>query len=241
MIAKLNRNRVRFIVPAAALAAALFLAQAVPAQMCNAEAHDWVKANRAELPKSYDEFTRFPLNYRQAIYSVLDAKTRSGLWQAQLELALQRDDLTEAQRDVLLEAVQLATPEFFATAKNRRTRSYRQLVQSVDEFEKRAREAFGAEKAAELFGRLGPADLDFVVVDRRVAQSETGGVRGTNSAILVSAPLCSCSTDSDWCNNASHCKSGGCTVVRDECGSWWIYDCNGLCHVNGTTGIDIKQ
>ncbi len=149
--------------------------------------------------------------------------------------ALQREDLTEAQRDVLFEAVQLATPETFAAAKNRRERS--RALRQVEEFDKRARAAFG-EKAGELFGRLGPADLEFLVVDRREAQSTKQGVRGVNSALLTTAPpLCSCSTDSDWCNNASHCVSGGCTLVRDECGTWWIYDCNGLCHVNGTTEI----
>ena len=235
---RLSRNRVRFFVPAVAFAAALLLAQAAPAQMCNAEAHDWVKAHSNELPKSYEELTRFPLNYRQAIYTALDAETRSGLWQAQLELALQREDLTDAQRDVLLEAVQIATPETFAAAKNRRERS--RVLRQVEDFDKRARAAFG-EKAVDLFGRLGPADLEFLVVDHRQAQSTTEGqgVRGVNSALT--APLCSCSTDSDWCNNASHCVSGGCTLVRDECGTFWAYDCNGQCIVNGTTLIEINR
>ncbi len=48
---RLSRNRVRFFVPAVAFAAVLLLAQAAPAQMCNAEAHNWVKAHRNELPQ----------------------------------------------------------------------------------------------------------------------------------------------------------------------------------------------
>jgi hypothetical protein len=227
----MNKN---VLLVVAILLAALGSTQAASAQLCNAEAHSWVAAHRSELPKTFEELSRLPLNVRRAVYGALEPESRSQLWQRQLELALQSEDLTEAQRDVVLEAMQLATSDTFAALLQRQGPRQRQVLLQIAGLEKRAREAFG-NKAAELFGRIGPADMDFVVVGRRDAQASTPGIQ--ESSALASTPLCSCSTDSDWCDHAAHCASGGCTLVRDECGTFWAYDCNGLCQLNATTLI----
>jgi hypothetical protein len=198
------------------------------AQLCNAEAHRWVDSHREALPRTYQEFTRFPLNYRRAIYSVFDAKKRSELWQSQLELALQREDLTDNQRDVLMEAIQLATPEMFATIKNRQHWSHRQTKQNIAELEKRARLAFGNAKAGEIFGRIGPADLEVV----RMHAEASPGLKLAGDFQQTAMAGCSCSDVSDYCNSAFNCGAGGCTTIRDECGTLWTYDCDGQCQIN---------
>lgn len=203
------------------------LPQVAPAQLCNAEAYKWVDSHRSELPRSFDEISSFPLNYRRAIYSNLEAGDRAQLWQEQFERALQNQDLTETQRKVLLDAIQLVTPELLRAMKSRRGGAYSQAKRLVVEFEKEAREAFGNSGAGDLFGRIGPAD------------TETGIIRLRDHANLnkelASAVGCSCSDASDYCSSAFNCASGGCTLIRDECGTLWTYDCDGQCQSNSLT------
>jgi len=207
------------------LSLSLLLPQGVSAQMCNAEAYNWVDSHRAELPHTYDEISEFPLGYRKAIYSALAAETRAQLWQEQFERFLQSENLAEAQREVLLEAIELATPELFSAMKDRSHRGFVQARQRLAEFEKRARETFGNEVTGDLFGRIGPADIEIGIIKPR-------GVAKFQSSATLSAG-CSCSTVSDYCSSAFHCVSGGCIVIRNECGTFWTYDCNGQCQTNG--------
>lgn len=205
------------------LAIAVALATlAVPASaqnLCNAAAHAWVKQNRENLPKSYKEIVSFPLNYRRAIYSALPAATRSKLWRTQLELALQREDLTNYQRSVLLEGVQLATSEIFDVARDPDHWSYRQMQEHLASFEQRVREAFAHEDALAIFAQLGPAERD----------DSTGGLRVQFEGLLAEEPACSCADQSDYCNSGFNCRQGGCIRIADECGTFWTYDCDGLC------------
>ena len=43
------------------------------------------------------------------------------------------------------------------------------------------------------------------------------------------AAKCSCATDSDWCWNNTKCRSGGCTIQKDQCGTFGTYHCDGRC------------
>ena len=132
-----------FLIALALLTINLALPQAASAQLCNAEAYNWVNTHQADLPRTYADFSQFPLNYRRAIYSILDSRERSQLWQEQLEKILQRDNLTDRQRDVVLEAIQLATPELFASVKDLENPDRNNTLRRLKDFEKRADKAFG--------------------------------------------------------------------------------------------------
>jgi hypothetical protein len=201
------------------------LPQASFAQLCNAEAHSWVEAHRSDLPRTYEDFSRFPLNYRKAIYSILSPDERAMLWQDQFERLLGRSGLTAEQRDVVAEAIQLATPEVFASLRERTPSGTKlRYRQRLAELARQAESVFGKEDAGSLFATLGPSDLEFGIM-RQPASGDRSGVQKSVG--------CSCSTVSDYCSSAFHCSGGtGCVLIRDECGTFWTYDCNGQCVVN---------
>lgn len=188
------------------------------AQECNGEARRWVMEQGVKLPRTYDGISQFPLNYRKAIYATLGPETRSLLWQQHLELYLAEnsDNLSEAQRDALLEAIQLTTPDTFRMAKDKDNRRYRQIQQRVSAFEERARAAFGAEAGA-IFATLGPSG-EVVPGQRSIQQKYV-------------TPYCNCSDQSDYCDDWGRgvCNLGGCVKRPEECGTLWIFDCDGLC------------
>jgi hypothetical protein len=225
-------QRVWFVASIFVFTICLIVPQGASAQLCNAEAHEWVDAHKSEIPRTLDGLSRFPLNYRRAIYSALTPEERSRLWQEQFERILERDDLTDNQRDVVLEAIQLATPDLFSSLKNRHNPARLQDRERVAAFEKKAREVFGKTGAGDLFARIGPADVEYGVIrPRGTAPIEKG---------LEKAAGCSCSDSSDYCSSAFNCQSGGCTLIRDECGTLWTYDCDGQCQSNATVSVDVK-
>jgi hypothetical protein len=80
------------------------------------------------------------------------------------------------------------------------------LSDELQRLEEASKRAFGDEAGA-LIATLGPPDAE-----SRVA----GG-------------LCSCATDSDWCESGSECRRTGCRIDPDSCGTFWAFDCNGHC------------
>ncbi|WP_367123534.1 bacteriocin fulvocin C-related protein [Streptomyces phytohabitans] len=71
--------------------------------------------------------------------------------------------------------------------------------------EESAEAAFGKEETGALLARLGPPDT------------------------AAGPPAyCFCATESDYCSTGS-CHRGGCTIVEEDCGSLYAYDCNGQC------------
>lgn len=190
------------------------------AQRCNSEARQWVEAvKETRLPQTYEEISRFPVNYRRAIYSTFSPERKSALWRTHLERHLEATKLTGEQRDVLLEALQLATPDTFAAAVDPRHWKSRQLRQGLTELHARALSAFG-DRAEDVFATLGPPTADKET--HLKASTEVGGLA-----------YCNCSEQDDYCDNwgRGYCKEGGCRVIEDECGTFWMFRCDGLCSV----------
>jgi hypothetical protein len=193
---------------------------------CNGEARAWVAAQGRNLPRTYEEISTFPVNYRRAIYTALLPEEKSALWQQQLELHLSQDRWTQEQRDTLLEAIQLATPDTFAVVKDKQNWRYRQMIQQIEQLESRARAVFGHDEAAAIFGVLGPVESEVT------RQSDSPSQRGLITAPMATSTAgtaCSCSDRSDYCNSAYNCTLGGCNTIADECGTFWSYTCDGLC------------
>ncbi|HEX6903000.1 MAG TPA: bacteriocin fulvocin C-related protein [Thermoanaerobaculia bacterium] len=211
-------------------------------RICRSEAHEWAAANRGNLPQTYEELSVMPLAYRRAAYAALPAAAKSRIWRTQLERVLEMEtELTPAQKALLLEAVQLATPDTFAATRDRSSLKYRQMRSRVESLETRAKEAFGADRAARIFARIGPADTDTLYfIDRQKAEAIVPGlqmVEELTSGQQQPAPDtgCSCSDASDYCSSGFNCTGGGCIRISDECGTFWTYDCDGSCKVNAAT------
>lgn len=161
----------------------------------------WVQENVEELPASYAELIRYPMAYRQAIYARYSPELKSRMWQSQFEAYLgSHPALSSEQAALLHRAAGLVTPALFES-----TRSDA-LLAEVEGLKGAMVAAFGLEEARSLIGQIGPSD-------------------GSNLQYR-----CSCATASDYCPAGKRCARGGCEEVRRNCGTFLLYDCDGLCN-----------
>jgi len=201
------RNRaLPLLCAACGLAAILSLASAparaaAPQPEC-AAADAWVNAHRSELPTSYEALGKYSAEYRRAIVAALDPGSQSQLWRTQFERSLAAADLTAEQRGILREAIELASPDFFAKPD----------LEEISHLMVRAIQAFGAERANQIFVELGSAAPGAVVV----------------------TPACPCATaPGDTCGTNKYCDDTAvCNPSSRGCGPGGVYACNGMCANN---------
>ncbi|HEY6320780.1 MAG TPA: bacteriocin fulvocin C-related protein [Thermoanaerobaculia bacterium] len=172
----------------------------------------------ADLPKTYDAISTYPVDLRRAIFRTATPQARAELWTTQLQRILaERSNLTPAQVDVIQRALVLMTPELFA-ASGSGSNSPRAHEADLAALEREIRAAFEPAQAAGIFAVLGKSDSGLggsVLVHKGVP-------------IVPDGIQCSCSTDSDWCSGAYSCWGANCDQ-SGGCGTLWLYTCNGLC------------
>ncbi len=178
----------------------------------------WASAPVETLPQSYEEISALPINDRKAVYHRLSPEEQSKLRRSHISRHLD-SSLSSAQRKVLEEGIGLVSPALFSTAKARHSKEYSKLVRRVSAFENKAIKTLGFEKAREIFAKIGMDEP--LSNDDRSAESQQKNLG------------CSCSGISDYCNDAYHCDTGACTVIKDECGTFWTYHCDGSCYRDG--------
>lgn len=183
----------------------------------------WVEQNIDQLPREYQQIIELPLLHRKAVYHTLKTSERLDLWKTQWERALQRTDLSEPQRAVLLEALQL-TESDLASLDARGGWRYDRALSARDDFEKRASQVFDRAEMRRLFAQIGPVAAQKVWIVDEFAVGSSGNLART-------AEACSCSSSSDYCPDGYGCgtDSDGCNTIPDECGTFWTYDCDGEC------------
>jgi hypothetical protein len=155
--------------------------------------------------EAYREFVALPIKDRRMAYGQLSAERKSFFWRQHLTTCL-RDlkNLTQEQKNLILEGISLATPEWFGTPTQ--TSEWETKVgESLRSFDQRIRSAFSRKDGAKTFAQIGPTTLE---------NDQT--------------PTCQCSTISDWCWWRTYCKGGGC-YWTDGCGTFGWYGCTGMC------------
>ncbi|MFF3437594.1 bacteriocin fulvocin C-related protein [Streptosporangium sp. NPDC002721] len=147
------------------------------------------------------------MEYRQAIFSSLSPKSRSGLWVEHLKnYRTSHGELSEKQISIIDRATALLSSEStFIQGRgldtDRRLREVREA----------AVEAFGHDEARTLIATLGP----------------TENINDTQAAALAD---CQCSNIDDWCSTSYSCVSStSCRWTPFGCGTGWVYQCNGKC------------
>jgi hypothetical protein len=210
----------------AGLAASMLLAGKTPALAgvpdATSEAHAWARLNRDKLPRTYDDFVRYPLAYRRAIFVELPAAQRSNMWCEHLASyrASKGAGLSQGQMTVLDSAMRLARDHaMFTPGPPGRA----QREKALPDLTEAAIAALGKDEAIALLATLGPVQV--------------------NVMALAGCPGCECSTQSDWCTPGHCCRNydcdnqwGGRTCWCSSgggCGTFWAYDCDGMCAYPG--------
>jgi hypothetical protein len=76
---------------------------------------------------------------------------------------------------------------------------------------------------------FNPADARFILTGDTAATK----FRREEDNLMSKRTTCSCSTDSDWCDNDTFCAGGtGCATLPTGCGTFDGYECDGLCRGN---------
>lgn len=198
------------------------------------------KAGQDLLDKYYD-ISALPLKERKASFRKASSTEKSELWRTHLTLWLiKRPDLNKWQRDVILTAISLATPEHFdvrPTSRDWKTK-VREPLRSLEE---QISFAFSLADAAKIFATLGD-DTEAANIgsgslllsrinfnqpgNSDLHKKRTDGRSGMQD-MMIERSACQCSTESDWCHLSSSCSGSDCTATESGCGSLWSYPCNG--------------
>jgi hypothetical protein len=193
----------------------------------------------ADLLKMYYDISSLPLKNRKASFRNASANDKSGLWKTHLALFLvKRPELNEWQKAVILAAMSLVTPEYFAiqptdSAWKAKVRDPSRLLEA------QILSAFSLDDGAKIFATLGDdAELAksstsvFLKSINYKPLSDSGPYKWTHSRfegqeMALERSSCQCSTDSDWCHMSSACTGTNCSPTQSGCGTFWSYPCNG--------------
>jgi len=171
------------------------------------------------------------------------------LWTLQLlQLLARGNDLSGEQRSIIYEGIGLLAGGILERAGDRGlvtgAQSATDDVKSDEEsfeldkisFDQRVRALFAHTRYEDGFRRIGSAGTNAATLaDRQTVEKLKGlAVRIINpGGVEAALPVCDCSRESDWCDSITNpdlrCSPFNCTRVPDECGTFWTYDCNGMC------------
>jgi hypothetical protein len=194
--------------------------------------------DEADILKMYYDLSALPLKKRKASFRNALADDKSDLWRTHLALFLvKRPELNDWQKAIILAAMSLATPEFFAI---RSTDSdWKAKVRDPSRYlEAQILNVFSFEDGAKIFATLGE-DAELAQSSVSVFLKSINYTPGPykqwtpnkfdNQEMALDRGTCQCSTDSDWCQMSSSCDGGNCNPTQSGCGTLWSYPCNGGC------------
>jgi hypothetical protein len=146
---------------------------------------------------------------RKALFVKFSSEDKSNLWKIHLVLYLAKhSELDTKQMNVILEAISIATSEFYETPKE--SLEWKNTVDvPLKLLVKHAHKVFSIEKGSEIFDNLGGLEPESSS-NTRLEPEYVGN--------------CGCSRQSDWCWN--DCRGVGCTQTSSGCGTLWQHPCD---------------
>ena len=196
---------------------------------------------KADILKMYYDISALPLKKRKASFRNASPNDKSDLWRTHLALFLVRPELNEWQKDIILTAMALATPELFEVRSS--DSAWRTKVREpLRSLEEQIFAAFSLEDAAKIFATLGDdaasakssASLLLKNINYKPLSDSGPYQQWTHNGLggqdfELERGSCECSTASDYCPIWSSCGGSSCNSTGDGCGTFWSHPCNGAC------------
>lgn len=196
-----------------------------------------------EILKKYYDLSALQLKGRKASFRRASANEKSVLWRTHFVLYfIKHPELNESQKEIILSAMSLATPDYFAVPSS--SPDWKAKVrQPSRSLENKILAAFPVEEAAKIFATLGdnteaaihgpysPTPVLLKSVNYEPLDESGTYLQWTHTRFTQAVPenACTCSTVSDFCPIWSVCRSNGCSETQSGCGALWSYPCNGGC------------
>lgn len=213
------------VVTSSGLIAASRPASAAAAPGCMVAAQ-WVREHKAELPQTYAEIIRYPLDYRRYIQPELSWPARRELWRTQYHVYMSSGLLDTAQMAFMRHAEALLDRMFDPASPELRREQLNDSVSTA------ALPVLGRELTHRIFFVLGPDDDAGEVGSHAPSYFHLTANRGrvnvpaalVNCVCHVGVPHPEC--DTGTCN-ASSCTANG--IMSGGCGTNGDFSCNGMC------------
>jgi len=194
-----------------------------------------------DLLQRYKDISALPMKERKEAFRTVSPDNKSTLWRTHLALCLAKNaDLTEDQKQIILDAMSLATPACYDSKSDRA-----RFEEPLRLLKARILTAFAREEGAKIFATLGDPEpsKSGVVVSKNSTRGESAspfGNRATTARFVgekrrgesVESGDCTCARQDDWCGIGTHCGSDFCVVSSWGCGTLWSMSCNGKCFQN---------
>jgi hypothetical protein len=191
---------------------------------------EWVSGlDHADLVEAAAEIDAYPALYRRAIMGGLEPAERSQAWRQFLQRYIDaHPSLTQAQMQVLRDAVDVASPEAFAAPLPAPIKA------RISEVFEKATAVLGPQAANELFVTLGPKDLKgrnplplTQKVADRVRSWRVASAGGSDCNCNIEIDTCDLSWD-PWlqCSELYTCTFD---LEWPMCGPLWSWACTGWC------------
>lgn len=198
--------------------------------------------------KMYYAVSTLPVRDAKALFRNASLNDKSELWRTHLTLFLTKHpELNERQKEIILAAMSLATPEFFEV-RSSNPEWKAKVGEPLRSLEEQIASGFSRKDAVKIFATLGDntesANCSAIYVGPVLLEkinymplSDSGShiqwadnrVGEQDKAIGLQRGSCDCSMDSDWCPISSYCSKGNCSPTDRGCGTLWSYPCNGVC------------
>jgi len=194
----------------------------------------------------YYDISALPIAERKASFRNASSNDKSNLWRTHLALFfVKRPELNDWQKQVVLAAMSLVTPEYFEVRPS--SPSWRTKVRDpLRSLEEQMLAAFPFEDAARMFATLGDdtvtakigptyagsfllSSINYKQLSDAGPSKERTGAQFVNQDRTRTGGSCTCSTQSDWCPLSGYCHSTTCTPTESGCGTFWTYSCDGGC------------
>jgi hypothetical protein len=193
----------------AAVAVGLVAAGQVPAFATgeSEKANKWVRAHADRLPASYNELITYSVAYRKAIFRASAPAVRSNLWVEHVNhYQAAQPALSDGKKLLLRRAATMAaTTSIFEPGTARR-----EAEAQLSGLRAAVTSEFGPDEAYRILAMLGP------------------GARPT--ARRTMSEDCQCATADSYCGDNTTCQNLGQCGDVSGCGSFWAYECDGLCY-----------
>jgi hypothetical protein len=185
-----------------------------------------------EVALATEDVEAYPVVYRRALMSRLDAEGRSRVWRGHYaEFLSTHPELTDTQRFIVEEAMRLASPAAFQLPLSPELQADIQQVYGESQL------FFGSDVAKELFVNLGPEKVMANALPLR--QQIADRIRGWRTALADQEGECNCNPDIDTCTvwpqspwlECSELFSCEFDVEWPMCGPLWSWACTGWCRV----------
>jgi hypothetical protein len=194
-----------------------------------------------DILKMYYDMSALSLSKRKAAFRAAGPNQKSQLWRTHLALFFVKRELTDWQKQLVLSAMSLATPEYFRVRSSQP--DWKTKVQEPSSrLEQQILNAFSLDDAARIFATLGDdgesaknsasvllKSINYKPLSDSGQYKQWAHSRVSRQDIEIEQSSCSCSTQSDYCPIWSACGGGNCNSTESGCGTLWSYPCNGAC------------